>query len=65
MSFHKLDKVKDKTFWSVRVNRDIRLIVHRSEASLLLYLIFGDIDGKLDVLRVECSHMAEIVLGNM
>ena len=51
MSFHKLDKVKDKTFWSVRVNRDIRLIVHRSEASLLLYLIFGDIDGKLDVLR--------------
>ena len=55
MSFHKLDKVKDKTFWSVRVNRDIRLIVHRSEASLLLSLIFGDIDGKLDVLRRQ-SH---------
>src|SRR5215216_5658267 len=36
MSFHKLDKAKDKNFWSVRVNRDIRLIVHRSEASLLL-----------------------------
>jgi mRNA-degrading endonuclease RelE of RelBE toxin-antitoxin system len=36
MSFHKLDKVKDKNFWSVRVNSDIRLIVHRSEASLLL-----------------------------
>jgi mRNA-degrading endonuclease RelE of RelBE toxin-antitoxin system len=36
MSFHKLDKVKDKNFWSVRVNADIRLIVHRSEASLLL-----------------------------
>ena len=33
MSFHKLDKAKDKNFWSVRVNRDIRLIVHRSEAS--------------------------------
>jgi mRNA-degrading endonuclease RelE of RelBE toxin-antitoxin system len=36
LSFHKLDKVKDKNFWSVRVNRDIRLIVHRSDTSLLL-----------------------------
>jgi mRNA-degrading endonuclease RelE of RelBE toxin-antitoxin system len=36
MSFHKLDKAKDKNFWSVRVNNDIRLIVHRSEASLML-----------------------------
>ncbi len=36
MSFHKLDKAKDKNFWSVRVNRDIRLIVHRTNASLCL-----------------------------
>lgn len=36
MSFHKLDRAKDKNFWSVRVNRDIRLIVHRNAASLLL-----------------------------
>ncbi len=36
LSFHKLDKAKDKKFWSVRVGSDIRLIVHRSEASLLL-----------------------------
>ncbi len=36
LSFHKLDKAKDKRFWSVRVSRDIRLIVHRSESSLLL-----------------------------
>jgi len=36
MSFHKLDKAKDKNFWSVRVNNDIRLIVHRTNASLLL-----------------------------
>src|SRR5688572_19717361 len=35
MSFHKLDKAKDKNFWSVRVNRDIRIIVHKSESSLL------------------------------
>lgn len=36
MSFHKLDRAKDKHFWSVRVGSDIRLIVHRSESSLLL-----------------------------
>jgi len=36
LSFHKLDKARDKRFWSVRVNADIRLIVHRTETSLLL-----------------------------
>ena len=36
MSFHKLDKARDKKFWSVHVNDDIRLIVHRSDESLLL-----------------------------
>jgi mRNA-degrading endonuclease RelE of RelBE toxin-antitoxin system len=36
MSFHKLDKAQDRNFWSVRVNRDIRLIIHKGQASLLL-----------------------------
>src|SRR6188472_3958274 len=36
MSFHRLDKAKDKNLWSVRVNSDIRLIVHKSDGSLLL-----------------------------
>jgi len=36
MSFHKLDKARDKNFWSVRVSQDIRLIVHKTENSLLL-----------------------------
>lgn len=35
-SFHKLDKARDKNFWSVRVSRDVRLIVHRTAESLLL-----------------------------
>jgi mRNA-degrading endonuclease RelE of RelBE toxin-antitoxin system len=35
-SFHKLDKAKDKNFWSVRVNSDLRLIIHRTPGSLLL-----------------------------
>lgn len=34
--FHKLDKARDKNFWSVRVSSDIRLIVHRTSSSLLL-----------------------------
>ncbi len=36
MNFHRLEKAKDKNFCSVRVNSDIRLIVHRSDTSLLL-----------------------------
>ncbi len=36
LSFHKLDKAKDRNFWSVRVSSDLRLIVHKSDASLLL-----------------------------
>lgn len=34
--YHKLDRAKDKNFWSVSVNMDIRLIVHKSQGSLLL-----------------------------
>jgi mRNA-degrading endonuclease RelE of RelBE toxin-antitoxin system len=33
-SFHKLDKAKDKNFWSVRVNNDIRLIVHHAASGV-------------------------------
>ena len=34
-SFHKLDKARDKRFWSVRANLDLRLIVHKSEAKFV------------------------------
>ncbi len=36
LGFHKLDKARDRNFWSVRVSSDIRLIVHRTDDSLLL-----------------------------
>ena len=36
MQLHKLDKARDPHFWSVRVSRDVRLIVHRTETSLML-----------------------------
>src|SRR5229473_1750227 len=36
LSFHKLDKTGDSHFWSVRVSRDIRLIVHKTQCSFLI-----------------------------
>jgi mRNA-degrading endonuclease RelE of RelBE toxin-antitoxin system len=36
LSFHKLDKARDKNFWSVRVSQDVRLIVHKTHSSLLV-----------------------------
>ena len=36
LQFHKLEKGKDRNFWSVRVSGDIRVIVHRTTGSLLL-----------------------------
>ena len=34
--FHKIERAKDPNFWSVRANSDIRLIVHKTAASILL-----------------------------
>jgi len=36
MQFHKLEKARDKRFWSVRVSSDLRLIVHKTEDGILL-----------------------------
>jgi len=36
LQFHKLENARDPNFWSVRVNKDIRLIVHKTDSSLLL-----------------------------
>jgi mRNA-degrading endonuclease RelE of RelBE toxin-antitoxin system len=36
LKFHRLDRAKDKNFWSVRAGSDIRLIVHRTESTFLL-----------------------------
>ena len=33
---HKLENIKDRNFWSARVNRDIRMIFHRVEGSVML-----------------------------
>ena len=36
LQFHRIDNSKDPNFWSVRVSRDVRIIVHKAGASLLL-----------------------------
>ena len=36
LRFHKLDGARDPNFWSIRVSRDIRIILHRTRSSLLL-----------------------------
>ncbi len=36
MQFHRLERTRDRRFWSVRVTDDIRLIVHRTDGCLLL-----------------------------
>jgi hypothetical protein len=36
LQFHRIDKSKDANFWSIRVNADIQIIIHRTASSLLL-----------------------------
>src|SRR6266567_1256625 len=39
MALHRIDNAKDKNFWSARVGRDIRLIVHKTKDSFLLFYV--------------------------
>lgn len=36
LQFHRIDKSKDTNFWSIRANRDIRVIVHKTADSFLV-----------------------------
>lgn len=35
-SFHRLENTRDKRFWSIRVSANLRLILHKTDANLLL-----------------------------
>jgi mRNA-degrading endonuclease RelE of RelBE toxin-antitoxin system len=39
LQLHKLDKAKDHRFWSARVTSDLRIILHRTDVSLLLCFV--------------------------
>lgn len=36
LQFHRIEASKDPNFWSVRVNRDLRIIIHKSGDSVML-----------------------------
>ena len=36
LQLHRIGKCKDDNFWSARVNRDVRLIVHKTASSKLV-----------------------------
>ena len=39
LKFHRIDKSKDPNFWSIRVNRDVRIVVHKTADSFLICYI--------------------------
>ena len=56
MQFHRVDRARDKDFWSVRVNRNVRMIVHKTAANLLLCYV-GEHD---DAYRwAECRRLEQ------
>lgn len=36
LQFHRIERAKDKNFWSVRSGRDLRIIIHKTDADFLL-----------------------------
>ncbi|MGO9237230.1 MAG: UvrD-helicase domain-containing protein [Methylocella sp.] len=44
LQLHRIDKSRDPNFWSARVNRDVRLVVHNTGDSLLVAYV-GHHDG--------------------
>jgi hypothetical protein len=50
LQLHRIDKSKDRNFWSARVSLDLRLIVHRTDRSLLLCYVDHH-DGAYDWAR--------------
>jgi mRNA-degrading endonuclease RelE of RelBE toxin-antitoxin system len=50
LQFHRVERSRDSNFWSVRVNKDVRLIVHRTISSLLLCFV-GHHDDAYDWAR--------------
>ena len=46
LQMHRIDKSRDEHFWSARVGRDLRLILHKTEASILVAYV-GHHDRRL------------------
>lgn len=60
LQFHKLEHSKDPNFWSVRVSRDVRIVVHKTDTSLLLcYVDHHDAAYQWGVLPLQ-SRIEEV-----
>ena len=55
LQLHRIDKSRDQNFWSARVNRDVRLIVHKTGESLLVAYVghHDDAYGWAERRRIE------------
>ncbi|MGH6991660.1 MAG: type II toxin-antitoxin system RelE family toxin, partial [Stellaceae bacterium] len=55
LKFHRIDRSRDPHFWSVRASGDIRIIVHKTEASFLLAYVghHDDAYGWAERRRIE------------
>jgi hypothetical protein len=55
LQLHRIDKSKDTNFWSARVNRDVRLVVHKTGDSLLVAYVghHDDAYGWAERRRIE------------
>ena len=67
LSFHKLDKCKDKNFWSIRASDDIRVIVHKTNNSLMLcyvdhHALFGQVGQKYSASAVTAGTLKPCTL---
>ena len=60
LKLHQVEGAKDKGFWSVRVSRDIRLIVHRTASSFLLCYV--DHSTERHLLYVACTRARDRLL---
>jgi hypothetical protein len=50
---HRLDNIKDNNFWSARASRDIRLIFHRVEGSVMLCYVAHPVTGAAQIVEIR------------
>ena len=53
LQFHRIDNIMDKNFWSARASRDIRLLFHRVEISLMLCYVDHHVTGASQIIEIR------------
>ena len=67
--FHRIERAKDQNFWSVRANNDIRIIVHKTAASIMLCYVDHHDDAyawaDLVICRAGAITVAELCIAGL